>query len=39
MLSLQFEGGLGITASIILGVYQLSTASNKPIGLTNVGFL
>ncbi|XP_054153905.1 dolichyl-diphosphooligosaccharide--protein glycosyltransferase subunit 2-like [Oppia nitens] len=32
---LQFEGGLGITASIITGVYQLATASNKPVGLTN----
>lgn len=26
---LQFEGGLGITANIILGVYQLSASANK----------
>jgi oligosaccharyltransferase complex subunit delta (ribophorin II) len=36
---LQFEGGLGITASIVLGVYQLATSSNKPVGLTNVCLL
>ncbi|RWS01104.1 dolichyl-diphosphooligosaccharide--protein glycosyltransferase subunit 2-like protein [Dinothrombium tinctorium] len=32
---LQFEGGLGITANIILGIYSFATAANKPIGLTN----
>ncbi|RWS24210.1 Dolichyl-diphosphooligosaccharide--protein glycosyltransferase subunit 2-like protein [Leptotrombidium deliense] len=32
---LQFEGGLGITANIINGVYSLAAAANKKIGLTN----
>ena len=33
---LQFEGGLGVSAAIVNGIYQLATASNKPIGITNV---
>ncbi|KAI2808529.1 proteasome regulatory particle base subunit [Blomia tropicalis] len=32
---LQFEGGLGVSAAIVNGIYQLATASNKPIGITN----
>lgn len=32
---LQFEGGLGITANIITGVYELAAAANKPTGLTS----
>ena len=30
---LQFEGGLGVTASIVSGIFSLATAANKPIGL------
>lgn len=33
---LQFEGGLGVSAAVINGIYQLTTVSNKTIGITNV---
>lgn len=32
---LQFEGGLGVTANIILGIYSLASSLNKPPGLSN----
>lgn len=33
---LQFEGGLGVTAQVVMGIFSLSAAANKPTGLTNV---
>ncbi|OTF72793.1 hypothetical protein BLA29_009720, partial [Euroglyphus maynei] len=32
---LQFEGGLGVSSAVIRGIYQLATAANKPVGVTN----